>query len=193
MKGCLYFLLAVVIIVGIGILLPAWLLQIVLGAFDINIDLWVCILIFVLLNMVGGMFKGSWKIFTLAIDLAGVLLYTYIRKLIIKNEKGLIIMETVYTRAIETINIIFTGNQEHIQKGNEFFIRYLDGEVDRVLRKFNNKQSRLDSMSLTESLHLILNYMDNKVSKECIQDKLVRKHVVRIANVLLENIKHGTL
>ena len=58
-KGCLYFLLAVVLIVGVGILLPAWLLQIVLGAFDINIDLWVCILIFVLLNMVGGMFKGS--------------------------------------------------------------------------------------------------------------------------------------
>ena len=58
-KGCLYFLLAVVLIVGVGILLPAWLLQIVLGAFDINIDLWVCILIFVLLNMIGGMFKGS--------------------------------------------------------------------------------------------------------------------------------------
>lgn len=127
--------------------------------------------------------------------MGGVLLYTYIRKLIkqVKNEKDLIIMKTVYTKAIETINALFTGDQEHIQKGNEFFIRYLNGEVYRMLRKFNNKQSRLDLMSLTESLHLILNYMDNEISKECIQDKLVRKHVIRIANILLENVKYGTL
>ena len=102
-------------------------------------------------------------------------------------------MKTAYTQAIETINTIFTGDQEHIQKGNKIFIEYLNGESNRMLRKFNGKQDRLDLVSLEKSLHLILNYMDNEISKKHIQDRLVRKQVVRIANVLMENIKHGTL
>ena len=62
-----------------------------------------------------------------------------------------------------------------------------------MLRKYNGKYDRLDLKSLKESLHLILNYMDNEISQIHIQDKLVRKQIVRIANVLLENIKYDSL
>ena len=62
-----------------------------------------------------------------------------------------------------------------------------------MLRKFNGKDNRLDLKSLEDSLHLILNYMDIEISEVYIQDRLVRKQIVRIANVLLENIKYDSL
>lgn len=102
-------------------------------------------------------------------------------------------MKTAYTQAIESINTIFTGNQDHIQRGNKLFIKYLQVEENRMLRKFNGKEDRLDLKSLEDSLHLILNYMDIEISEVYIQDRLVRKQIVRIANVLLENIKYDSL
>ncbi|WNM51034.1 hypothetical protein Alsa3_CDS0165 [Staphylococcus phage Alsa_3] len=102
-------------------------------------------------------------------------------------------METAYTQAIKSINTIFTGNQDHIQRGNKLFIKYLQVEENRMLRKFNGKEDRLDLKSLEDSLHLILNYMDIEISEVYIQDRLVRKQIVRIANVLLESIKYDSL
>lgn len=102
-------------------------------------------------------------------------------------------MKSSYKQAIETINIIFPGDQDHIQRGNRLFIKYLQVEENRMLRKFNGKEDRLDLKSLEDSLHLILNYMDIEISEVYVQDKLVRKQIVRIANVLLENIKYDSL
>lgn len=57
-----YFILILVILIlaiGLGIVLPAWILQLVLSAFGVKVSIWVCVGIFILISVVGSIFSRN--------------------------------------------------------------------------------------------------------------------------------------
>ncbi|AUV57092.1 hypothetical protein BT3_195 [Staphylococcus phage BT3] len=59
MKHIILILGIVILVIALGIVLPAWILQLVLSAFGIKVSIWVCIGIFILISAVGSMFSRN--------------------------------------------------------------------------------------------------------------------------------------
>ncbi len=59
MKHIILILGIVILVIAVGIVLPAWILQLVLSAFGIKVSIWVCIGIFILISAVGSMFSRN--------------------------------------------------------------------------------------------------------------------------------------
>ncbi|AFV50827.1 hypothetical protein F867_gp031 [Staphylococcus phage JD007] len=59
MKHFILILGIVILVIAIGIVLPAWILQLVLSAFGVKVSIWVCIGIFILISAIGSMFSRN--------------------------------------------------------------------------------------------------------------------------------------
>ncbi|UJQ43253.1 hypothetical protein [Staphylococcus phage vB_Sau_P68] len=59
MKHIILILGIVILVIAVGIVLPAWILQLVLSAFGVKVSIWVCIGIFILISAVGSMFSRN--------------------------------------------------------------------------------------------------------------------------------------
>ncbi|UYE90437.1 hypothetical protein [Staphylococcus phage vB_SauM-V1SA09] len=59
MKHIILILGIVILVIALGIVLPAWVLQLVLSAFGVKVSIWVCIGIFILISAVGSIFSRN--------------------------------------------------------------------------------------------------------------------------------------
>lgn len=59
MKHIILILGIVILVIALGIVLPAWILQLVLSAFGVKVSIWVCIGIFILISAVGSIFSRN--------------------------------------------------------------------------------------------------------------------------------------
>ena len=59
MSKVILILGVILLIIVVGIVFPAWILQLVLSAFGVKVSIWVCIGIFILISAISSMFSRN--------------------------------------------------------------------------------------------------------------------------------------
>ncbi|QQO92407.1 hypothetical protein CPT_Machias_013 [Staphylococcus phage Machias] len=104
-----------------------------------------------------------------------------------------------YQKAIDYIDLAFLGDQKHIVKGNEFVKLFLEKEKELNTEKYNGKLSRLDVISVNDSLKFLMRIMNNEIlnPRNIVEEntisllnkedwKLTHKHIIRLCNQIIQ-------
>lgn len=104
-----------------------------------------------------------------------------------------------YQKAIDYIDLAFLGNQKHIVKGNEFVKLFLEKEKELNIEKYNRKLSRLDVISVNDSLKFLMRIMNNEIlnPRNIVEENtisllnkedwnLTHKYIIRLCNQIIQ-------
>ncbi|WRM43366.1 hypothetical protein [Staphylococcus phage LY01] len=104
-----------------------------------------------------------------------------------------------YQKGIDYIDFVYVGNQKHIIKGNEFVKMFMKSEREKAIEKYNGKLSRLDVISVNDSLKFLMRIMENEIlnPRNIVEEnvksllnkkewKLTHKHIIRLCNEIIQ-------
>lgn len=99
-------------------------------------------------------------------------------------------MKNTYEKVIEFIEEEFKGDYDHVVEGKKYVISMLK-EEERINRnKYIGKQSKLDIISILDSLKFILRVLNNKKTKPNF-DKATEKYVVKTVNTVMQAVNES--
>ncbi|QDF14406.1 hypothetical protein [Staphylococcus phage PMBT8] len=99
-------------------------------------------------------------------------------------------MENTYEKVIKFIEEEFKGDYQHVAEGKRYIINVLK-EEERVCRtKYNGKESKLDVISILDSLKFILRVLNNEKTKPNL-DKATEKYVVKTLNTVMQEVNES--
>lgn len=104
-----------------------------------------------------------------------------------------------YQKGIDYIDFVYVGDQKHIIKGNEFVKIFMESEREKVIEKYNGKLSRLDIISVNNSLKFLMRIMESEIlnPRNIVEEntisllnkeewKLSYKHIIRLCNDIIQ-------